>query len=494
MERSWTATRREVLGAAAAGASALGTGLTAIEGATGVRAASTDSSGEPTPLPEIQSLAEEVGGGIPLTTVDLAAVDNNIDRVTEEAGKLGWDGIRPALKVFKSPELAAYIMSRLPEPRGLVFHLKPVQELLPVLPDNPDLLLGYVPTVGELEAYFAQDGSDEPPHRLRLLLDDPALVQACADLAREGERNLPVEVALEFDSGMQRGGITSAAELSEAIDVLRENQGVLELTGTLCYDGHATVQSSEQYRQFIADDAQERYRAFLDQLREEAEFVDVDALVRNGPGSSNYQNWDPAPDGPANEISPGTAFVYHGYLQGDGFDNEGLERTLVHGAPVMRIPADGPRTPFFGVEPPWDETRPVEDGVPEEADSGSPALEGYEEILIKGGAWPSSDQEFAEMVWPEGMEDDPSSGGRGNNTSAVLAPKGSLELGDYVLLRPQNAGDGIDYFGALHALRDGEVQGLWPTLSRWQAPTAGSTGGRTGPVTEPPGGGPPEDV
>jgi D-serine deaminase-like pyridoxal phosphate-dependent protein len=365
----------------------------------------------------------------------------------------------------------------------MVFHLRPVAELVAVLPSNPDLMLGYVPTVGELEAYFIQDGSDEPPHRLRLTLDAPELVRACADLARKGRRDLPVEVALEFDSGMQRGGIKTEAELREAIRVLRENQDVLRLTAMLCYDGHATVEGNEQFRRTVAEDAKRRYREFLDQLRQEAgDFVDVDALTRNGPGSSNYQNWDP--DGPATEVSPGTAFVYHGYLQGRGFDNEGLQRTLVHGAPVMRIPADGPRTPLAGVEPPWDETGPVEDAVPEEGDPGRPALEGYEEVLIKGGAWPSNEGDQAEMVYPEGMEDDPSSGGRGNNTSAVLAPKDSLELGDYVLLRPRISGDGIAYFGALHAIREGEFQGLWPTRTRWHRPrTAGS-----------PGGGPPDGV
>ena len=481
MDDLWSVTRRDALKTAAAGASAVGSGWTAIAGATGVEAASTDDDCEPTPLPEVASMARAIGEGEPLTVLDLAALDNNIDRVVKEVERRDWS-VRPALKSFRSPEFAAYVLSRLPEPRGMMFHLRPVPELLEVLPENPDLMLGYVPTVGELEVYFAEDGTDEPPHRLRLTLDAPELIRACADLASGGNRELPVEVALEFDSGMQRGGIKNEAELSRAIEILRENRDVLRLTATLCYDGHATVEGNEQFRQAVADDAQRRYEAFLEQLREEAgDFVDVDSLVRNGPGSSNYQNWDP--DGPATEVSPGTAFVYHGYLQGRGFDNEGLKRTLVHGAPAMRIPADGPRTPLVGVEPPWEETGQVGDTVPEEGDPGRPALEGYEEVLIKGGAWPSNEGDLAEMVYPEGMEDDPSSGGRGNNTSAVLAPKGALELGDYVLLRPQISGDGVDYFGAVHAIRDGELQGVWPTRTRWQRPR-----------TKTPDRGPPDDV
>jgi D-serine deaminase-like pyridoxal phosphate-dependent protein len=488
MDDSWNPTRRDVLGTAGGGVA--GAGWTAITCSTGVQAAATVESGEPTSLEEIAALARGIGDGEPLTTVDLAALDDNIDRVVAEVTERNWH-VRPALKSFRSPEFAAYVLARLPDPRGMIFHLRPVAELLDVLPENPDLMLGYVPTVGELEAYFARDGSDEPPHRLRLTLDAPELVRACADVAREGNREVPVEVALEFDSGMQRGGIKNETELGEAIDILRENRDVLELTATLCYDGHATVDGNEQFRRTVADDAQRRYREFLAQLREDAgDLVDVDALVRNGPGSSNYQHWDP--EGPATEVSPGTAFVYHGYLQGRGFDNEGLQRTLVHGAPVMRIPADGPRTPLFGVEPPWGEAGAVEDGVPDEDDPGRPHPEGYEEVLTKGGAWPSNEGDQAEMVYPEGMEDDPSSGGRGNNTSAVLAPKGSLELGEYVLLRPQIAGDGIDYFGALHAIRDGELQGLWPTRTRWHRPRESGTPGHAPADGVPPEGTPPD--
>ena len=111
---------------------------------------------------------------------------------------------------------------------------------------------------------------------------------------------------------------------------------------------------------------------------------------------------------------------------------------------------------------------------------------------MKGGAWPSNEGDQAEMVYPEGMEDDPSSGGRGNNTSAVLAPKGSLELGEYVLLRPQISGDGIDYFGALHAIRDGELQGLWPTRTRWHRPRASGTSGHGPAEGVPPEATPPD--
>jgi hypothetical protein len=108
MDDRGSPTRRDVLGAAGAGAA--GAGWTAIAGSTGVEAAATDESGDPTSLAEIAAQAPEIGDGEPLTTVDLAALDNNIDRVVTEVQERDWD-VRPALKSFKSPEFAAYVSS-----------------------------------------------------------------------------------------------------------------------------------------------------------------------------------------------------------------------------------------------------------------------------------------------------------------------------------------------------------------------------------------------
>ena len=473
-------TRRDVLGATAG---TLGAHLLVTEGVSGVEAAARAEDSEPTSLSRAAELAKEVGDGKPLTFVDLAAVDNNIEQIVTEIEKRGW-ALRPSLKSFQSPEFSAYVLSKLPEPRGMIFHLRSLRQLLPALPENPDLMLGYAPTVGELETYFTQSDEDEPPHRFRLMIDSPELLDICADLAKSGQRELPVEVALEFDSGLQRGGIKNESELSEAIDILRENQDSLRLTGAMCYDGHATIDSNPKLRQVIAEDAQRRYRAFMSQLREEGgDLFDESDFVRNGPGSSNYQNWDS--DGVVTEVSPGTAFVFHGYLTDDGHDNEGLEPTLLHGAPVMRLPADGPRTPLVGVEPPW---AALDDVPTEKLPFGEAPSEtdGFEEVLLKGGAWPSNTGDLAEMVHPDGMEDDPTSGGRGNNKSAVLGPRGEFELGDYVLLRPQNAGDGIEYFGALHAIREGELEAIWPTINRWQTPTEQDSSDGRSPGVRPP--------
>lgn len=442
MESGPEPTRRQLLTLL----TAIGIGTAATHMAT---TAGADDDHPGTDPEDIARIARDIGEGEPLTVVDLVPLENNIETVLAAAEERGFH-VRPSLKSFQCPELCAYVLERLPEPRGMVFHMGEIEELLPVLPNEPDLMLGYVPTVGELERYFASTGEDEPPHRLRIMLDHPDLIRTCGELAANGNRSLPVEVALEFDSRMQRGGLRNTDELDEALSVLREYEDVLELTALMCYDGHATIESNDVFRTAIAREAQRRYRRFVEHIdREAADLVDVDELVRNGPGSSNYQNWEP--EDVLTEVSPGTAFTYHGYLTESGFDNDGLEPTLYHAAPVMRIPAKGPRLPFL--------------------DRGAALTEvGFgdmEEVLLKGGGWPSNEGDLAELAWPEGATDNPIAGSRGNNASFIMAPTGELELGDYVLLRPQHSGDGIDYFSTIHAVRDGEHVGEWETYDLW---------------------------
>jgi hypothetical protein len=48
-------------------------------------------------------------------------------------------------------DLAAYVMRRLPEPRGLAFDIRSAELIVPTAPRNTDLMHGYAPTLGELE-------------------------------------------------------------------------------------------------------------------------------------------------------------------------------------------------------------------------------------------------------------------------------------------------------------------------------------------------------
>jgi D-serine deaminase-like pyridoxal phosphate-dependent protein len=403
------------------------------------------AGGEPTPPEKLAALAKEIANGDPVTFVDLAAFDGNLDVVTSFARHQGWE-VRPSLKSFESPGYAAYALARLPEPRGLVFHLKTVDQYLAVAPEGTDLMLGYPPSLDEVTTFLTTPAPQGlPRHRIRILVDSLELLDHLIALAPRSRRGTPVEVALQLEGGLELSGFREPQELSAALEKLRANRDRLSLTAVLCYDGHGTVRPERAYRQQVKDDAEWRFARWLAQLKAEgSDLYDEQTLVRNGPASSTYRLW--AGSKVPNEISPGTAFVYHSYLTADGHDDEGLRYTMHHATPVHRIVA--PRVPLTSLPDPRD------------------AAGDKENVSCKGAAWPDSKGTTTTTVWPSGLEEDELSGGRGNNQAHYLAPKGVLRRGDYIVVRPKNAGDGADHFGALVAVRDGTVRRIWPTLQR----------------------------
>ena len=208
-------------------------------------AASLGSGGHPTSLPTLARLAREHGAGEPIMFVDLAAVDQNARTIVSFARARRW-AVRPALKVFQCPQLCAYILRLLPQPKGLVFHLRTVDQIMRAAPAGTDLLMGYPPTHGELRSYL----TSAPPrgqrrHHLTLLASSIDILQSMAQLARTMRRPLPLSVGLEFDSGEGRGGFHHPAEISAAIRLLRRERRHLRLRAVVCYDGHATASSNE---------------------------------------------------------------------------------------------------------------------------------------------------------------------------------------------------------------------------------------------------------
>ena len=379
------------------------------------------SGGTPMELPQLARLARKLGGGYPVLILDLAALDQNTGVVTSFAREQGW-GVRPALKSFRSPQLTAYLLRRLPEPRGLVFNLYEVDPIVAAAPSGVDLMGGYPPTVGELRSFLARRGPRKR-HRVRFLVDSVPLLEELARLARRTPRRLPLDVALELDVGMGRGGMNEPGELAAAIEILRRERERLRLGAVLGYDGHATLNGDAGYRSGVATQAMDFYRRHLDEL---SSFVDPAKLIRNGPASSNYRNWV---GGPANEISPGSAFLFAGYLNG-GYDTDGLHPALTMCGAVRRITSDHPSLPLTGTPAP---------GATEQ------------EIIVQGVG------SAGEVVRPEGARGDEASGGG----DALVVPKGSVALGDYVLFRPTQTEVGVQQFDAMVAVREGRARRTW---------------------------------
>jgi hypothetical protein len=282
----------------------------------------------------------------------------------------------------------------------------------------------------------------ERAYKLRINVDSLALLQALAGLSKSTARWLPIDVVLEVEDF--RGGIVPGDELARALKMLRAAKDRLRVGALLCYDTLAVADGNQTNRRQWANYAQDRLQAAKRQIADDAgDFVDADGLILNGPGSANYRNWL---RGIATEFSAGSAVLYANYLDG-GFDTEGLAKALYLCAPVLRQPAHT----VFGL-------------------SAAPADMQF--TLIKAGGWPTGNNPtLSKIVHPPGLRESSVAGvgyGRGANSSGmVLAPKGALTIDDYVVETCQQVMEGQNYFGALHAVREGVVRRVWPTVTRW---------------------------
>lgn len=417
--------------AVAAGAVSPGAGL-AAPSRRRKRQPRIGSGGTPMSLDEAHALAVAEGRGQPIGILDLAAVDHNLALLVDFGARNGM-AVRPALKSFRSARLAGYVIQRLPEPRGLIFDLTKVDEVMAHSPQGTDLLMGYPPSFGEVADHLSRrPPRGQRPHMLRILIDSVALAEHVGRLVHSTPRRLPIDVALEFDVGMGRGGMNDEAELDGVVSVLRANRRALRLGAVLGYDGHATLRGDASYRRAVAGQAQSAFSSLLAALAERNDgLYDPATLIRNGPASSNYRNWV---GGPANEMSPGSAILRAGYLDG-GFDTGGLAHALHAAGPVRRITSDHPSVPVTGE---------------------TPANASEMEIIVNavGGA--------GEVARPGGARGDDLSGGG----DALVVPKGSVDLGDYVLYRPTQSEDGIRRFNTLTAVREGRVLRRWPVEDR----------------------------
>jgi hypothetical protein len=400
--------------------------------------------GAPMQLATIAAVAKQLGRGEPVAIVDLAAVDQNCEVLLRFAADSGiaW---RPAYKTLESPDLLAYVVSKLDRPRVMIHHLRTLGQAMTRMPAGTDFLMGYPPTVGELEAYvLSAQGRGERPYTLRINVDSVDLLRALDELSKRSARPLPLDVVVEIEDF--RGGIVPGPELAEALQIFRAAKDRLRLGALLCYDTLAVADSDPVVRKTAALLAQNRIREAKAQIAAQAaDIVDLRSLIINGPGSANFRNW--IGTGTATEFSAGSAILYANYLD-KGYDTAGLHKALYLCSPVLRLPAHT----SLGL-------------------SGHLPV-GLQLALIKAGGWPTGNNPtLSALIYPAGLQESSIAGigyGRGANSSGmILAPTGSLALGDYVVETCQQVMEGQDYFGALQAVRDGSLRAVWPTLSRW---------------------------
>jgi len=380
----------------------------------------------------LNRLLKQDGGGVPQLVVDMQRLDANAKLLAQRLGPAL--PLRLVAKSLASDGLLGYLAQKLATRRFMVFHQPQLNGLARLFADA-DLLVGKpLPVSAALSFYQQLDAASsfEPTRQVTWLIDTPQRLQQYADLAAALKQ--PLQVALEIDIGLARGGFSTPQALGEALARLRPHHADLRLRGLMGYDAHVAHSPPWVGRDRAFADSNARYRAFLAAAQTFTDLWPAQPLL-NGGGSLTYA-LHARGDTPLNEVAVGSAL-----LKPSEFDTDLLSPhtpALWIATPVLK--AQTGELPYLsGVQTAlqtWDRNR-------------------QQAYYLYGGRWP------AEPVAPAGLSYD-SLFGRSANQERVNGSRATdLHVDDWVFLRPQLSEGLIDDFSALRLLRNNRFVGRW---------------------------------
>jgi D-serine deaminase-like pyridoxal phosphate-dependent protein len=358
-------------------------------------------------------LLDAAGEATPRLIVDLDAVDHNLAQVQ---ATLGSKALRLVEKSLPCAPLLDHLMTRSGSRRLMSFHLPFLRADAENFPDA-ELMLGKpMPIAAAAGFYDAVPAGFDPANQLHWLIDTEARLAEYLALAEA--RGLRLQIVLELNIGLHRGGFLAGAALDRVLQQIAEHPQHLRLSGLMGYDAHVGLLPRLLGRpQTQLRDAMARYRAALDQVRAHPGLTAQPLILNSGGSPSLAYHGDEAL---STELAVGSAL-----LQPSGFDRPGLKTV-----DPVRLPGPTALGRWLGG------TRPG--------------------VFIYGGNW------LADPCWPPGLAPHPLYG-RSSNQDLLTHPRGTaLAVGDWVFLRPRQSEAVLLQFGDLLAVRGETLVGRWP--------------------------------
>lgn len=381
----------------------------------------------------LNQLLREDGGGVPQLVVDLDRLDANADLL---AARLGPRPLRLVAKSLASGGLLDYLARRLNCTRFMVFHPPQLNQLARLFP-SADLLLGKpLPAAAALAFYqqLPRHLGFDPSQQVTWLVDSLQRLQEYTELSRALDQ--PLQIALEIDIGLARGGFATPEALASALAQMAASPAPLNLRGLMGYDAQVAHAPFWVGKDKALRESNARYQAFI-QIARTSPLWPPEPLL-NGGGSQTYPLHTNS-DGPLNEIAVGSAL-----LKPAAFDSELLrehQAALWIASPVLKV-LDG-ALPYLesaqGLLHGWNPNR---------------QLAHY----LYGGNW------RAAPVSPAGLAYDSLYGRSANQERLIGSRAARLAVDDWVFLRPEQSEGTLGEFADLRLLRRGNLVGRWNPL------------------------------
>jgi len=253
-----------------------------------------------------QALAN-AGAHRPTLVVDKKHLDQNLESLMQVINR-GFD-YRIVAKSLPSVPMLKYIMRRSGSQRLMSFHLPFLLHVAEHLPAS-DILLGKPMPVESARQFYQwhsqqSESPFKPEQQLQWLVDSNARLQQYRKLAEE--LNVVLNINLEIDVGLHRGGFDNAEDFSQALKALKSSDHI-RLSGLMGYEAHISkIPGLLGGHKKAFKGAMDIYQGFVDQIKAEFGEQILSELTLNTGGSSTYPLYEKP--GLVNEIATASALV-----------------------------------------------------------------------------------------------------------------------------------------------------------------------------------------
>jgi D-serine deaminase-like pyridoxal phosphate-dependent protein len=385
-----------------------------------------------------QQLQEQYG--TPQMLIDADRVKANAATIV--AGARSWR-YRIVEKSLPSLDLLRFVKDQTGSNRFLVLHLPFLPEILRAFPDAQVLVGKSQPT--KATTTFLDKALPEEAIRVTWLVDSVARLNDLIVYATQTKKQL--NVAVEIDVGLHRGGVRTPADLPDVLKTLQANTPTVTFAGMLGYDGHVSGAPSvpgleERTIRAAFNTMQDTYQSFKDVLTGQFSGLVRDGLIFNSGGTDTYSAFPD--DSPVNDVAAGG----------------GMLRPSSYGSPYL-----GALTPAsFIAAPVLSHSDRLE--LPYVTDLTQSQTDNGQGFTMYGGGW------AANPVYPAGVASAPfvsDSPGLNQvpNKSWMYGPASPrIDVGDWVFHQPILA-DSVIQFENLLVVEGGQLTGeVWKPFPR----------------------------
>lgn len=381
---------------------------------------------------KLSAALKEQGLMRPTLVIDQDRLDANI--ATMKSHLPDGMGCRIVVKSLPSIEMVKHVMELAETEKLMVFDLSFLNDIARDIP-KADVLFGKPMPVSLADSFYEdfKGGAFAPSEQVQWLIDTPERLREYAKMAER--RDLRLQVNIEIDVGLHRGGVSTPQKLKEMLDEIDANPRLC-FRGLMGYDahvakvpgilrGHALKKSKALYKE-MRNICEERYPGRKDEL------------TFNTGGSPTYQLHK--------DLSAGTEIAV----------GSGLVKPLDFDVPTLKdhVPAAFIATPVLKAG-----EKTLIPGI--EALSRLAAVfnpKAAKAFFIYGGNWQ------AEPVSPPGLKQNKLYG-RSSNEEMLNGPrKLDLKVDDLVFLRPTQSEFVFLQFGDIAVYKDGKITQFWPVI------------------------------